>query len=256
LTDRGGRRFEGQVAVVTGSAWGMGRRHAERFAAEGARVVVVDIQDALARSVAASLPEAIAVHCDVTSEADTLRMAEAALAAFGRIDILVNNAGGSLFSPRPFWELPEPDWNQIVDVNLKGQWLCIRAVLDTMRSAGRGRIVNIASMAAVRGSSGRAAYAAAKGGVVSFTRTLAVELGPFGITVNCVAPGYIEIPHPKTAYTDEQRAAMRANRLAIQPIRRLGEMDDVSNAVLFFASPENDFITGELLAVDGGANYR
>jgi 3-oxoacyl-[acyl-carrier protein] reductase len=245
-------RFDGQVAIVTGSAWGMGRRHAERLHEEGARVVLADIQLELATEVADSLDSAIAVQCDVSVADDTERVAASALETFGRIDILVNNAGGALFEPKPLDELSEEEWDKVVDVNLKGTWLCTRAVVPAMREAGRGKIVNIGSISPLLGNPGRAAYAASKGGVVGLTHTMARELGPFGITVNCVAPGLIEIPHPKSAYSPAEFERMKARRLEVQPVKRLGQMDDVSNAVLFFASAESDFVTGQLLPVDGG----
>jgi len=245
-------RFDGQVAIVTGSAWGMGRRHAERLDAEGARVVLADIQLDLATTVAESLTDAIAVRCDVSSAADAEHVAASALETYGRIDVLVNNAGGALSPPTPLDQLSEQDWDKIVDVNLKGIWLCSKAVLPAMREAGRGKIVNIGSISPLLGNPGRAAYAASKGGVIGLTHTMARELGPFGITVNCVAPGLIEVPHPKTAYSPEELERMKARRLEVQSVKRFGQMDDVSDAVLFFASAESDFVTGQLLPVDGG----
>src|SRR5579884_4423112 len=155
-------RFDGQVAIVTGSAWGMGRRHAERLSAEGGRVVLADIQLELATEVAGSLTDAIAVRCDVSNADDVERMAARALEAFGRIDILINNAGGALSPPAPLDELSEADWDKIVDVNLKGIWLCTKAVLPAMRDAGRGKIVNIGSISPMLGNPGRAAYAASR----------------------------------------------------------------------------------------------
>jgi len=255
MSRSGEGRFTGLVAIVTGSAWGMGRRHAERLAAEGARVVLADRQVDLAQEVADTLPEAIVVECDVSRAADVGRVAAAALDTFGRIDILVNNAGGSFIPPVAVWEMDEADWDRIVEPNLKGLWLASRAVIPAMQEAGRGKIVNIASAGALAGTPGRSAYIASKGGVVSLTRTMAGELGPFGITVNAVAPGLIEIPHPKTSYSAEDFETMKVLGLQKQPIKRIGQMDDVSDAVLFFASSESDFVTGQLLVVDGGTLY-
>jgi len=245
-------RFEGLVAVVTGSAWGIGRRYAERFAAEGARVVVTDIRDELAEETAASLPDAIAVHCDVSVASDVEAMTAAALSAYGRIDILVNNAGGALVPVKSVWEQAEADWRRIIDVNLTGMWLCTRAAFPSMRETGRGKIVNIASTAALSAVGGRAAYAAAKGGVVSATHTIAAELGPFGITVNAIAPGLVEVPHPKETFTQEEYEMMKEGSIRGQAIKRVGTMDDMSDVVLFFASRESDFVTGQVLAVNGG----
>lgn len=247
-----GRRFEGLVAIVTGSAWGIGRNHAERLAAEGAKLVLCDILDEMAAETAASLPDAISVKCDVSNADDVARVVEAALDAYGRIDILVNNAGGAIGSAKPFWDLPEDEWNTIIDVNLKGSWYFTKAVLPAMRQQGRGKIVNIVSTAALRSVPGRGAYGAAKGGVQSFTYTMASEIGPFGITINSVAPGLVEVPHPKKTFTAEDYEKMKEGAIRSQPIKRVCNMNDISDAVLFLASAESDFITGQTLAVNGG----
>jgi 3-oxoacyl-[acyl-carrier protein] reductase len=246
------RRFEGQVAIVTGSAWGIGRNHAERLAAEGARLVLCDILEDMVAETAASLPEAISIKCDVSNPDDVARMVEAALAAYGRIDILINNAGGAIGSAKPFWDVPYDEWDTIIDVNLKGAWLCTKAVLPAMREAGRGKIVNITSTAALRAVPGRGVYGAAKGGVISLTYTMANEIGPFGITINSVAPGLVEVPHPKKTFSAEDYELMKVGAIAAQPIKRVCHMNDISDAVLFLASAESDFITGQTLAVNGG----
>jgi len=250
-----GRRFDGLVAIVTGSAWGMGKCHAERLAAEGAKVVLADLQEDMAAEVAAALPDAIAVRCDVSDNSETERMAAMTLERYGRIDIIVNNAGGSLVPPVPVWQMPEADWDRIIAANLKGVWLATRAVVPAMIEQGRGKIVNISSAGVFSGTPGRAAYIASKGGIASLTRTMAGELGPHGITVNTVAPGMIEIPHPKTSYSAQDWENMKTRGMQIQAIKRIGQMDDVSSAVLFFASAESDFVTGQLMVVDGGVSY-
>ena len=249
----GSRRLEGRVAVVTGAAWGMGRRHAERLAAEGAQVVLADIQHDLVKETAGRIAGSIAVRCDVSSAADVERMVDEATKAFGRIDVLVNNAGGALIPPgRMFWELEESDWDRVVDVNLKGIWLCTKAVLPSMRKQGAGRVVNIASTAGLRATPTMAAYSAAKGGVVAVTKTMAAELGKFRITVNAIAPGFIDAKHPKLSIPPELHERLVARAMQSQFIPRIGEMDDISNAVLFFAAAESDWVTGQVLTVNGG----
>jgi NAD(P)-dependent dehydrogenase (short-subunit alcohol dehydrogenase family) len=245
-------RFEGLVAIVTGSAWGIGSCYAERLAAEGAKVVLADVRAELVEKTASNLPDAISVVCDVSSASDVDAMVAAALDAYGRIDILVNNAGGAIIAAKPVWEIDESDWDTIVDINLKGMWLCSKAAFPAMRDNGRGKIVNIASTAALSAVGGRAPYAAAKGGVVAATHTMAAELGPFGITVNAIAPGYVEVPHPKETYTAEEAEMMKQGSIGSQAIKRVGTMDDMADVVLFFASRASDFVTGQVLAVNGG----
>jgi len=245
-------RFDGLVAIVTGSAWGIGRVYAERLAAEGAKLVLADVRAEMVKETAATLPDAIAVTCDVSSSADVDAMAAAALEAYGRIDILINNAGGAIVAIKSVWDVDESDWDKIIEINLKGMWLCSKAVFPSMRDTGRGKIVNIASTAGLSSVPGRAAYSAAKGGVISATRTMATELGPFGITVNAIAPGYVEVPHPKETYTAEDAERMKAGTIMSQAIKRVGTMEDMADVALFFASHASDFVTGQVLAVNGG----
>ncbi len=255
-------RFEGKVAVVTGGAQGIGKAHVERFAAEGASVVVVDVQAEAAAEVAASIPKGVAVGADVSNTADTLRVAEEAVAAFGRIDILVNNAGGAWASDRgdgiewaprrnTLTEL-ETDWDRMIAVNLKGQFLCVRAVAPHMKDAGRGKVVNIASIAGVRGRLGLNAYAAAKAGVIGLTKTMARDLGSDNIWVNAVAPGRIHskdislVTNPEQMQRDDDRA------LELQCIKQVGRPEHIAAVSAFLASSDSDFMTGEVLVVDGG----
>ncbi len=254
-------RFAGKVAVVTGAAQGIGKAHATMFAAEGASVVVVDVQADVVEQVAGELPSALGVVADVSDAAATLAMAEQAVAAFGGIDILINNAGGAWATTpdgTPEWgprrtlltEL-EQDWDRIIAVNLKGQYLSARAVVPSMKERGGGKIVNIGSVAGVRGSA-LPGYASAKAGVMGLTKAMARDLGPDNICVNAVAPGRI---HSKdiTKYSNREAVeAAHAAAIALQCVKRAGRPEDVAAASLFFASDAAGFITGEVLVVDGG----
>jgi 3-oxoacyl-[acyl-carrier protein] reductase len=248
-------RFDGLVAIVTGSAWGIGACYAQRLAAEGAKVVLADVRAEMVKETAAALPDAIAVTCDVSSSTDVDAMTAAALDAYGRIDILINNAGGAIIAAKSVWDVDESEWDKIININVKGMWLCTKSAFPAMRDQGRGKIVNIASTAGLSAVSGRAAYAAAKGAVVAATKTMAAELGPFGITVNAIAPGYVEVPHPKETYSAEDAERMKIGAASVQAIKRVGTMDDMADSALFFASYASDFVTGQTLAVNGGSLY-
>src|SRR5262249_25263075 len=185
----------GRVAIVTGGARGLGAAYVRRLAADGAAVLVADVDEAAAGLLAAAVPGAAAVRADVTVAADTAGMVAAALARVGRIRVPGNNAGGALGEPAPFDQMPEADWDRVVDVNLKGQWLCTRAVFPVMRDQGHGKVINVSSNGAHRGHPpGLAPYAAAKAGVIGLTRVLARELGVHNITVNAIAPGLVPYP--------------------------------------------------------------
>jgi 3-oxoacyl-[acyl-carrier protein] reductase len=252
MPESGLRRFEGKVAVVTGAAWGMGESHASRFAEEGARVVLVDIQEELVRKVASGLPDALAVVADVTSEEQTLRMAAEVIEAFGGIDILVNNAGGGILPPSKFWDVSEENYDFLVSLNMKSQWLCAKAVSASMRERRGGRIINVSSTSAYLAKYDRIAYTAAKAGVLGQTRAMAHELGPFGVTVNTIMPGWINVQHTKTAVDPELIAQNEAWVMQSQAIKRFGTREDVSAAVCFFASADAEFLTGQILRLDGG----
>jgi 3-oxoacyl-[acyl-carrier protein] reductase len=245
-------RFEGLVALVTGSAWGMGLNHAQRFAAEVAKVVMCDILEDKVKDAAATIPGAVAAPCDVSMADDVARVIDAAMSAFGRIDILVNNAGGAIIPAKAVVDHTEEDFDRIVNINLKGGWLFARAVFPSMRATGRGKIVNIISTAALRSVPGRGVYGAAKGGLVSLTYTLAGEFGPHGINVNGVAPALTNVPHPKVTYSEAEYEAMKAAAMKNQPIKRVCEMDDISDAVLFLSSRQSDMISGQIIPVTGG----
>ena len=243
----------GAVVLVTGGGRGIGRTYAEGFARAGARLVVADIDGegagAVARALCEAGHEAIAVTADIADHASVAAMVAAALERFGRLDVLVNNASLMSVLPRRSWlEIPEEEWDRVMDVNLRGMFLCCRAVFPAMRAQGRGKIVNIASIRPFEGTRLRLHYTTSKAGVVGFTRALAREVGEFGITVNAVAPG--------NTLSDSQLASSSAAYLAAQvqgrAIARAQTPEDLLGAVLFFSAPASDFITGQTLVVDGG----
>jgi 3-oxoacyl-[acyl-carrier protein] reductase len=241
--------FEGQTALVTGAAHGFGRAIAHAFAAEGARVVAADVlAGGLAETAAVAGVEARTL--DVTDRA----AADALAAELGTVDILVNCAGGVLGQVgRPLEEVSEADWAAILAVNLTGTFNLSRAVTPGMKRQRRGRIVNISSGAGLGISlTGIQAYASAKAGQIGLTRQLAHELGPWGITVNSVAPGFVRSNPTTERQWEAMGAAGQARLVEGIALKRLGTPDDIVAAVLFFASGEAGWITGQVLAVDGG----
>lgn len=250
-----GRRFVGRVALVTGAARGIGYATALRLAREGARVGVLD-RDAdgalrAADEVARSGGEGLALVADVGRAEDAERAVDEVVSRWGRLDILVNNAG--ILRDGLLFRMSNEDWQDVLEVHLNGTFNCTRAAQKPMVEQGYGRILNLSSTSAL-GNRGQANYATAKAGIQGFTRTLAIELGPFGITVNAVAPGFIT--------TDMTRGT--ADRLGIPfdklvedqakaiPVRRVGTPEDVSSALLFLASEEAGFVNGQILYVAGG----
>jgi NAD(P)-dependent dehydrogenase (short-subunit alcohol dehydrogenase family) len=259
-------RLKNRVAVITGGASGIGFAAAERFGGEGAVVVLADISQAnIDRAVDALAAKGITAHgqiCDVTDQANTHEMARAVAAKLGRIDILVNNAGISRY--RPFAEATGADWDAVLGVDLKGVFFCAQAVAPQMRAQQYGRIVNISSAlgtgAAPHGTAGSpggsAAYAAAKAGVIMLTKTLARELGPDGVTVNCVAPGTFLTPISASSRTPEQVQEHLEHRKKTVVLGRIGTLEELANTILFFASDESSYVTGHTLHVDGGRSDR
>jgi len=252
-------RLRDKVAVVTGGggAVSIGRCICLRFAEEGARVAVVDIDEAGAKRVAEEIRqlggEAIAIGCDVTDESQTESMAAAVGAAWGRVDILVNNAAvykGLAF--RPFDEWTVPEWDHLMAVNVKGPWLCAKAVVSYMREQKKGKIINISSSSFMLGVPGFPHYVASKAAVIGLTRSLAKELGKDGIRVTTLAPGYTLTEASLDANKDnlEWNDVMKS----LQSIQERNEMpEDLCGPALFLASDDSDFMTGSLLLVDGGA---
>ena len=240
----------GSVVVVTGGAHGIGREYCRAFAAVGARVAVVDIDHAGAEAVAREIGEdALAVRADVSDESSVAAMAAAVVTRFGGIDVLVNNAAMYATVPIrrvPIAELTVREWDEVMAVNLRGMFLCARAAIPSMTARSAGRIINIASGTLFSGT-GALHYATSKAGVIGFTRNLARELGPHGITVNAVAPGATVTEMTADAVTRSHEATARDRAIARPELPR-----DVVGAALFLASPAASFITGQTLVVDGG----
>ena len=254
--------FIDKVAVVTGAAQGIGAATALKLAAGGATVVVLDLNEAGAKDTAqqisadpqvlASGGRAVAAACDVTDEATVDRVFADLHREFGRLDILVNNAG--ITRDNLFFKMERPDWDSVLTTNLTSAYLCSRAAQRYMVPARSGRIVSLSSRSAL-GNRGQANYAAAKAGIQGLTATLAIELGPFNVTVNAVAPGYIATS--MTAATAERvgssPAEHQAAAAARTPLGRVGQPEEVAAAVVFFASDDASYISGQTLYINGGA---
>ena len=238
-----------RVAVITGASRGIGRSIALALAAKGATIVAVDMDQASTEAVVAELQatgaKALAVVGNVTVSADVERMIDAAIEAFGRVDILVNNAG--ITRDGLLMRMKEDDWDAVLNVNLKGAFLCTRAAFKVMSKQRYGRIVNIASVVGQMGNAGQANYCASKAGLIGLTKSNAREMAKRSITVNAVAPGFIA-----TAMTDALSDKVRTELTAQIPLERLGSADDIANAVVFLASEAAGYITGHVLSVNGG----
>jgi NAD(P)-dependent dehydrogenase (short-subunit alcohol dehydrogenase family) len=246
----GCRRFEGRVALVTGAAQGFGLATAERLAAEGAQVALLDMQEERVRDAAARLDgsgaAALAVQANVARADDVRRAVDAVLGRFGHVDILVNSAG--VLRLADVLTCSEEEWDLVVDVNLKGTFLLCQAVLPQMVGRHYGRIVNLSSSAGKQGGilSG-IAYNAAKGGVLSFTKSIARQFAPFGITANAVCPGTGDTPMGRQ-FSEEQLQTL----IGRIPLGRLAAAADIAGAVAYLASDDAAFVTGEMLDVNGG----
>jgi NAD(P)-dependent dehydrogenase (short-subunit alcohol dehydrogenase family) len=238
-----------KVALVTGAARGIGLAIAKRFLADGWQVALLDIEAELLRAAVAALAEperALALTCDVADES-AVNAAVAELASrFGRLDALVNNAGVAVFSS--VLETASADWNRILAVNLTGPFLCTRAAVPLMREHGGGAVVNIASISSLRASTLRSAYGTSKAGLAHLTKQLAVELALLGIRVNAVAPGPVETAMAKAVHTPE----IRADYHDAIPLNRYGLEEELAEAIFFLCSDRSSYITGQILAVDGG----
>ncbi|MFB6084863.1 MAG: SDR family NAD(P)-dependent oxidoreductase [Halorientalis sp.] len=247
-------RLEGKTAFITGAGSGLGRAASERFAEEGATIVAADVDtdglEATADRVADLGGEVTTHELDVR-DGDAFRAAvDAAAEEFG-LDVLLNNAGVS-HDRMDFEAIDDDVRDRVLDVNVKGVWNGCQAVLPHFKEQGSGAIVNTASLAGVIGAPQLTGYSLSKGAVVNFTRALAAEVGPDGVRVNAVCPGVTDTPMPRKGQSDEEWAQRKEELARHYPLKRLGEPEDVANAMLFLASDEADWITGQALVIDGG----
>jgi 3-oxoacyl-[acyl-carrier protein] reductase len=243
-------RLKDKVAIVTGGGIGLGRAYCKALAAEGARVVVADIANDAAQAVAQEV-NGLAVHVDVTSAEQTAAMAARAVQAYGAVDVLVNNAGMySSIAKRPFTQIPLEEWDRCMAVNVKGVFLCCRAVHPQMKQQGRGKIINISSGTVLGGTPMFLHYVSSKAAVIGLTRALAREVGGDGINVNAITPGLTIADENQRRMLSEEYLAPRRQARAF---KRDQYPEDLVGTVVFLASSASDFITGQTLNVDGGA---
>ncbi|KAF0181034.1 MAG: 3-oxoacyl-acyl-carrier protein reductase [Nitrospirae bacterium] len=241
--------MKGQTALITGAGRGIGKAIAEALAKKGVNIAVADVNLEIAQESAADLArldvKTIALKVDVANAADVAAMFDGTVKAFGKVEILVNNAG--ITRDGLLMRMKEEDWDAVLNINLKGAFLCCREGIKVMAKQRYGRIINIASVVAFMGNPGQVNYSASKAGLVGLTKTAAREYASRGITVNAVAPGFIQ-----TAMTDALPENVKQDMMKAIPMSRFGTSDDVANAVVFFASPESTYVTGQVIHVNGG----
>lgn len=243
-------KLAGKVAVVTGASRGIGKSIALELAKQGADVVVnyagsVDRANEVVKEIGALGRKAISIQCDVSNTDSVNAMMKEALESFGNIDILVNNAG--ITRDNLLMRMKDSEWDDVINTNLKGVFLCTKAVTRPMMKQRKGRIINITSIVGVTGNPGQANYVAAKAGVIGFTKTTAKELAQRNITVNAIAPGFIT-----TDMTDKLTEEVKNSMLTQIPLGQFGRPEDIANAVVFLASDDSSYITGQTLHIDGG----
>lgn len=242
-------RLKNKIALVTGGAHGIGLATVTRFANEGAKIILWDVSDK-GKDVVHQLNErgheAIFKKISVTNEAEVQRALEEAHKHYGRIDILINNAG--ITRDKTLLKMSKQEWDDVIAVNLTGVFNCTQAVAPIMKAQNYGRIVSASSNVAIRGNFGQTNYVATKSAIIGMTKVWAMELGRFGITANCIAPGFIQ-----TAMTDAMPEEVRKNSIAHIPVGHWGQPDDIANGYLYLASDEASFVSGICLTIDGGA---
>jgi len=244
------KRLLDKVAIVTGGAQGIGRAIANALANEGAKIVISDINESLAKTTAEEIAktagiETLSVKTNVANYAEVENLVKQTLDKFSKINILVNNAG--ITRDNLLMRMSDEEWSQVIDVNLKGVFNCTKAVSKVMMKQRSGRIVNIASVVGLMGNPGQINYVASKGGVIALTKSAARELASRNILVNAVAPGFI-----RTAMTDALSDEQKKKLSELIPLQKLGEADDVAKAVVFLCSDESSYITGQVISVNGG----
>ena len=245
-------RLKGMNCVVTGGSSGIGAATVRRFVAEGAEVLIVDIAIDNAQALAEELGDAVsAIRCDVRVESDVQAAARAAYGRWDHVDVLVNNAGSEL--NRTYDETTEEEWDRVLNTDLKGPWLMCKHIVPRMVAAGSGSVINIASLNGLVGFPLSTAYGSAKGGLVVFTRDMAIELASSGVRINCVCPGVIETGMMER-WTDLMPDKEEAKTMlkGVMPIGRMGTADEVAGAIFFFASTDSSLCQGAVLSVDGG----
>ncbi len=252
-------RLADKVVIITGSASGIGRLAAEVFASEGASIVVTDIAEKEGQAAAHAIREqggkAIFVKANVANETEVKHILDSAIATFGHVDVLYNNAGIMPDDDGSVTDITEATWHRVLDINLKSTFLCSKYAIPHMISQGKGSIINIASFVAFMGCTiPQDAYTASKGGMLSLTKSLAVQYGKYGIRCNAICPGPIETPLLRHLWTSEEARNLRLNRI---PLGRFGEAKDIVYMALYLASDESAWTTGAWLIVDGGvsSNY-
>ncbi|MEZ7005920.1 SDR family NAD(P)-dependent oxidoreductase [Streptomyces sp. AD55] len=247
--------LRGKVAIVTGAGRGLGRSMASALVAAGAAVTVAARTgtelDAFAEEVAAAGGRVLACPTDITDEAAVARMVAATVDTFGRVDILVNNSG--IVASTPLLDQPAEEWDRVVATNLRGTYLATRAAGRHLVAQGSGKVVNIASNFALQGVAGHAAYSASKAGVIAFTRTMAIEWARYGVQVNAIAPGYFATPLNAGLRADPDATAKVTRAI---PARRMGRPEELASWLLLLAGGASDFMTGEVIVIDGGQSVR